>query len=191
MADVTVQRETEIKLPVDDLDQLRTRLAELGASRVGARSFESNTLFDHPDRRLRRSDRALRVRRCEGRTVLTFKGPATWLQGVRDREEIEVEVMGGEALQDVLRGAGLEPSFRYEKWRESWRLASFAVVLDDTPMGSFVEIEGSRERLPEVAQALGLDPASAAQGSYPSLWVDHRRRHPELDLPTDMVFDAP
>lgn len=180
-----------MKLPVDDLDRLRTRLAELGASRVATRSFESNTLFDHPDRRLRGSDCALRVRRCEGRTVLTFKGPATWLEGVRDREEIEVEVTDGEALQDILRGAGLEPSFRYEKWRESWRLESFAVVLDDTPMGSFVEIEGPRERLPEAVRALGLDPASAARDSYPSLWVDHRQRHPELDLPTDMVFDAP
>jgi adenylate cyclase class 2 len=77
---------------------------------------------------------------------------------------------------------------RYEKDREEWLLEDVSVVLDHTPMGSFVEVEGPPERLEEVADLLGLNVATAVRGSYVSLWMEHRARHPELDLPFDMVF---
>ena len=91
-------------------------------------------------------------------------------------------------MGEILSGLGFSVFMRYEKDREEWALEDVSVVLDHTPMGSFVEVEGPRERIPVVAELLGLKIASAVRGSYASLWLDHRERHPELDLPFDMVF---
>ena len=75
-------------------------------------------------------------------------------------------------------------------WRAGWQLGDVNIVLDRTPMGSFVEVEGPIERIEEVARAAGLDPAAAVRGSYVSLWSDFRARHPGRDLPEDMVFSS-
>ena len=39
-----------------------------------------------------------------------------------------------------------------------------------------------------LAARLGLEVADAVRASYVSLWQEHRASHPELDLPSDMVF---
>jgi adenylate cyclase class 2 len=184
------QTETEIKLPSADLSDVRRRLEGTGGRPVSGRRFEHNTLFDDVDGRLQRSGRALRLRRSGGRVLLTLKGPARWSGGVREREELEVVVSDDGALSAILDRLGLEPRFRYEKWRECWRLEDSLVALDETPLGAFVEIEGPAPELPGAALRLGLDPASATRSSYPELWVEHRERHPELELPVDMVFDS-
>ena len=77
---------------------------------------------------------------------------------------------------------------RYEKYRESWRLAEVRVDLRHTPMGDFLELEGPADSLAASARGLGLDPTLAVAKSYISLWRDHRRRHPGLGR--DMVFDS-
>jgi len=78
--------------------------------------------------------------------------------------------------------------FLAKKDREEWLLEQCSVVLDHTPMGDFVEVEGPPERLERVARLLGLDAETAVRGSYVSLWVEYRELHPELDLPANMVF---
>ena len=122
-----------------------------------------------------------------GRGVrLTLKGAARFDGGVKIRDELEVEADDAELLEGILRGLGFEPWMRYEKDREAWRLGEVEVVLDHTPMGGFVELEGEAELLAGAARRLGLDADDAVRGSYVSLWAEERRRRPEL--PHDMVF---
>jgi adenylate cyclase class 2 len=185
-----VPTETEVKIPVADLGAVRDRLVAAAATCVRRSERETNVLFDRADGRLKAAGSALRVRRYGGRWVLTYKGPSTYRGGVREREELELEVADGDTLAAIFAHLGLEPDLRYEKDREVWRLGPVEVVLDHTPLGDFVEIEGRAEEIGPAALALGLDPSDAVRGSYVRLWERRRSEHPELGLPRDMVFAA-
>ena len=180
--------ECELKIPVDDLDEIHRRLATTEAEQLNAAEHEVNILFDTASGQLATSGRVLRVRRVGPRHVLTFKGPATYDGAVKQRREIELEISSSERISELLHALGYAPSMRYEKYRESWRLGEVRVELDHTPMGDFVELEGQTGSLEATARRLGLDPTLAVAQSYIGLWQDHRRRHPGLGR--DMVFTS-
>ena len=66
--------ETEAKIPVADHEPLRARLIQLGASAQG-QQLQVDIYFDTPEDRLRKTDRALRLRCVNQKNVLTYKGP--------------------------------------------------------------------------------------------------------------------
>ncbi len=126
--------ETEIKFRVDDLDGLTHRLKAAGFTLQTPRSFETNVLYDTPDRRLRSRTEILRIRNYAGRCLLTHKRlPDPGVPGERSfspgwnsrpgedthkhRVETETEISDGHALAQVFHSIGLDPAFRYEKWR--------------------------------------------------------------------------
>ena len=182
--------ETELKIPVGDLEAVRRRLkASAGARQVHAREREENTLLDTVDGELAAADRVLRLRRIGDCQLLTLKGPASFDGVIKSREELELVINDTEMMTSIFERLGFVPVVRYEKDRESWLADGVTVTLDHTPMGDFVELEGPADRLVALASDLGLDPNAAVTGSYISLWQEHRRAHPELDLPSDMAFE--
>jgi adenylate cyclase class 2 len=60
------------------------------------------------------------------------------------------------------------------------------VVLDDTPLGLFAEIEGDEASLRALARELGVSEDRFLSASYASLWEQARRLEPSL--PFHMVF---
>jgi adenylate cyclase class 2 len=180
--------ETELKIPVPDLAPVREALQQTRAELVHPSAREENVLFDTADGRLEASGRVLRLRRYGDQRLLTLKGPVSYQGGIKMRREDETLVADADRLQAILEDLGFEAVSRYEKDRESWRFGRMAVVLDHTPMGDFVEVEGPPEELAAAALSLGLDPDQAVRGSYPSLWREYRLRHPDQELPSDMVF---
>jgi len=180
--------EAEIKIPVEDIETVREALVEAGATTVHAMAREVNLLLDTGDGRLQEAGNILRLRRYGSRNILTFKGPAVYHGSVKERPEHETEIENAERMLEILDHLGLRAVARYEKDREMWLVDEISVVLDHTPMGDFVEVEGPRDRLQTAARSLGLDPSTAVRGSYLSLWREHRSRHPEHNLPVDMVF---
>jgi adenylate cyclase class 2 len=180
--------ESELKLHVEDLDQLRERLRGSGAELLHGPLREVNLLFDSSDNVLATSGRALRLRTIGDRHLLTFKGVARYLGQIKQREEIEVELRDHDSMVGVLARLGFSRKLRYDKDRESWRLGAVMIALDHTPLGDFAEVDGPEAELDRVARLIGLDPCSAIRDSYPGLWQKHRSRHPELQLPSDMVF---
>jgi adenylate cyclase class 2 len=183
-----VSLESELKIPVTDLEQVRGYLQRARAVMVQSMAREVNILLDTDDGRLRKAGCVLRLRRHGDRRLLTFKGPADFRGAIKERPEHETEVFDLENAVEIFRELGFTISMRYEKDREEWLLDDVSVVLDRTPMGSFVEVEGPPEKLGETADLLGLNVNSAVRDSYASLWLAHRERHPELGLPCDMVF---
>ncbi len=182
--------ETELKIPVGDLDAVRRRLAASpGAHQAHPVEREVNTLLDTVDGQLATAGRVLRLRRIGDRRQLTLKGPASFEGTIKHREELELDVDDAQVLAEILKRLGFGPVIRYEKDRESWRVDGVTVALDHTPMGDFVELEGPADRLVALASGLGIDPERAVRDSYISLWQEHRRAHPELGLPRDMVFE--
>jgi adenylate cyclase class 2 len=180
--------ESELKIPVTDLDRVRAALQRARACVNQPMMREINLLLDTQNNRLREAGSLLRLRQYGERKILTFKGPASYRGAIKVRAEYETEITDLPRMIDVFEHLGFSVFIRYEKDREEWSLEEFSVVLDHTPMGDFVEVEGPPDRLESTAHLLGLDPARAARGSYISLWLEYRQLHPELDLPADMVF---
>jgi predicted adenylyl cyclase CyaB len=175
-----------MKIPVASLDQVRHRLAALGAERREPETAEENWVLDDDRGTLGHAGLLLRVRRWGDRGWLTYKGLASFAAGVKSREEVECAVSDAGALLDILARIRMRVVRRYEKRRETWRLGAVEVALDVTPMGCFVELEGPPGDLTGRASALGLDPARAVRGSYLELWREYRRSRPEV--PEDMLF---
>jgi adenylate cyclase, class 2 len=183
--------ETEIKFRVADLADLNARLIATGFHLQTARSFESNVLYDTPDRRLRSQTEILRVRSYAGRWVLTHKrlpidGPGE--DRHKHRIETETEVANGQALADLFLSLGLVAAFRYEKWRTEWHDGEGHCVIDETPIGDYAELEGPSEWIDRIAARLGIDPAQFITLSYGRLFDLWREQH-RSDA-TDLTFAA-
>lgn len=191
--------ETERKYLDVDLAQVATRLAQLEAVSRGLH-FESNTIFDTPDLSLCSRDRLLRLRLQEwprrSRHVLTFKYPCAatpGLENVKAREELELGVEDGAVMAQIFIQLGYIVVARYEKLRESWRLAAegstWSVELDTLPFGHVVEIEGDPARMDAIADLLGLDKTKISLKTYHVLNQDWRRQK-GLDSTRDLLFES-
>jgi len=171
-------KETEIKLAVSDATAARARLRRLGFVIRQPRRFEQNTLFDTTAGALRRRGVMLRLRSVNRRHWLTFKGPAEGSQRYKVRPEFEIELADAVAGKRILAGLGFEPVFRYEKYRTVWGPPGVGgeAMLDETPIGNFLELEGSRAWIRSVARALGAGPEHFITRTYTELFTNWRRR---------------
>lgn len=180
--------EIEAKIPVKDLDALYERLLREADKTILDHAFEQNFRFDTVDERLSGLHQVLRLRSCGGETILTWKGPGSSTANLAVREEIETRLSDGAASCDILTRLGFFIVFRYEKIRGEFYWRSVSVMLDETPMGCFVEIEGENEpQIQRAALDLGLDYSQSVSESYQKLWRNWCRLHPEDD-PKAMVF---
>ena len=158
--------EREAKFYLSDLSALEARLQSIGARRIKPRVHEMNLRFDTPSQDLTRTFQVLRLRQ-DSQVRLTYKGPGKIEAGVRNREEIEFAVGSFEAARNFLQALGYQVSFVYEKCRTRYELNDVEVVLDETPIGHFVEIEGPDGIVIRAAAAhLGLDWEARITESY-------------------------
>jgi adenylate cyclase class 2 len=168
---MTGRTETEVKLRVGSPETVRRRLAGLGAVLARERHFEDNLLLDDAERSLRAAGCVLRLRTTPLAAVLTFKGPREVTNGIRSREERETKVESAEVVLAILRQLGFTPVFHYQKYRESWSYRGQEIEVDETPVGSFLEIEGDAAGIAKVAAELGYQPADYVSESYVGLFL--------------------
>jgi adenylate cyclase class 2 len=188
--------ETEIKFRVDDLATLAQRLPAAGFRLQTPRTFESNVLYDTPDRQLRARTEILRIRSYAGRCTLTSKQPPVSSSGGtqqdidrhKHRIETETGIAHGDALAEIFLSLGLVAAFRYEKWRTEWTDSEGHCVIDETPIGDFAELEGSPRWIDTAATRLGVDPAQYITLSYGRLFDLWREQH--LSSAQDLTFAA-
>src|SRR5262245_8801686 len=167
--------ETEIKFRIEDMRALSARLPETGFRLITPRTHETNTLFDLPGRQLRRKGSLLRIRRYGNRLLTTFKGRAV-VGRYKSRREIETAVEDGKTLTAILESAGFKPAFSYEKFRSEWSDGQGHLLIDETPIGSFGEIEGPGEWIDVIARRLEISPAHYITDSYAVLFLKWKRR---------------
>jgi adenylate cyclase class 2 len=152
---------------------LRSLLRKRGAKLEG-KYDEENYRFGGPGKSTRRTTLRLRVLNGGPHGVLTAKGPARFVGGVKIREETEVDVKDVHATLDLLSQLGFQVEFTYKKHRAMWTLDGVvSVTLDTLEFGSFVELEGPLEVLPEKARSLDFDPKDALKDSYSVLARKH------------------
>jgi len=181
-----IEIEIKLRLP-EDLSEIRKKLRRLRFRIRKRRAFESNILFDDIKRRLRKHGKLLRVRRTGKRGLLTFKGPSEQSR-YKKRWEIETEFPDGDVLERILVQIGYHPVFRYEKYRTEYTRGSAAgeVLLDETPIGNFLELEGRPRWIERTAKLLGYSRADYINRSYGYLYLAYCRER--RVRPKDMIF---
>ena len=194
-------KEIEIKLPVRDMKAFERKIKKLGGKSIGSRSgrvHEFNVIFDTPDGGLAKHGQLLRIRTetpqgsgkkaAPSRVILTFKQPS--VRGVDEegdrfkvREETEVEVIEAGPLRKIFEGLGLRGWFSYEKYRTTWKLGAsqrwakdLLIELDETPAGTFVELEGPPEAIDKAAAALGYSRKDYLLKNYLALYAEECKR---------------
>lgn len=178
-------REIEAKFPLDNRRKIVAKLEDAGAEKLYPETFEDNIILDRRGE-LRTRGALLRVRQFGRYTIVTFKGPVSYSGGVRSREEVQTGIEGFERAIALFEALGFRPTFRYQKMREVWRVGSSEVMLDKTPIGDFMEIEGAENEIETIARTLELDMNDAIRASYVELYRKERRVR--ADLPENMIF---
>jgi adenylate cyclase class 2 len=178
--------EREIKLGFPDAEQARRAILAAGATPLRGRRLQEDYLLDTHDDELRRRRCVLRVRVECGKTLLTFKGPVQ-TSPMKLRDEMETIIGDGLLLMSVLEQLGFRVWFRYEKYREEFAHEDVTLAVDETPVGTFVEIEGSERGIRHMAEALARNPTDYVTDSYRGLYVKHCERNGLP--PSDMLFE--
>jgi adenylate cyclase class 2 len=197
--------EIELKFPVDDLVRLQSRLPALGFHLDTPRTFEQNTLYDTPTRTLRESKQLLRLRHYGGLWTVTHKRPASPGNGAETcgsaavmykvRIETETRIDDGPALAAIFEQLGYSPVFHYEKFRTEWSQATAGIegplfptsdplaelshghlVLDETPIGNYAELEGPTAWIDDTLAKLSIDPGICITDSYGKLFLAWKER---------------
>jgi adenylate cyclase class 2 len=192
-------RETEVKVRVDNLSDARSRLKKAGLQLTHSRALEDNFLLDTPDRSLRKQRSILRLRRYGRQWIVTFKGTPSQDEVYKSRVEIEMGVSEPHQIRKIFESLGYHVAFRYQKYRTHYApvlrdeqtqrkrvRTGYEVVLDETPIGIYLELEGSRKWIDQIAAKLGYTRSDYITKSYGALYLEDCQR--KKVKPGDMVF---
>jgi adenylate cyclase, class 2 len=180
--------ETEIKLSVPDVRTARKLLRTAGFRIARRRVFERNVVFDTPGLALHQASTLLRLRQAGRETMVTYKGKPVPGKH-KSREELEVSVPDATMMGAIFERLGYKPVFRYEKYRTEYRLERGAgmATLDETPVGVYLELEGSPAWIDRMARRMGFPEQAYITASYGRLYLDRCR---EMAVPPgNMVFE--
>jgi adenylate cyclase class 2 len=177
-------REVEIKLAVSGAAEARCMLRAAGFRVSKRRVFEKNTVFDTSSQTLRKSGRLLRVRETGeigkiGKIAkLTYKGPPD-VGKHKSREELELDISDTRTIGAIFDRLAYHPAFRYEKFRTEFRqrgpsgIATGGVAtVDETPIGVYLELEGSPAWIDRTARKLGFAEKDYITASYARLYME-------------------
>jgi adenylate cyclase class IV len=138
------------------------------------------------------------------RQILTFKSPTP--EQLADpshrhpsfgtykvRQEIEAEVVDSANLTKIFEGLGMRGWFRYEKYRTTYQLPTakawsrgLLIEVDETPIGTFVELEGPPGAIDRAATELGYSKRDYILTNYLALYAEDCRRKGQQ--PQNMLF---
>lgn len=189
--------EIELKFKVEDLAELESRLPGLGFNLDTPRTFEQNTLYDTPGRELRAVKQILRLRQYGDIWTVTHKRLPNSQAAESGRYKIRVEtesvVEDGPALATIFEQLGFVATFQYEKFRTEWSQsasvdthpacgenfcepdlpppAQYHLVIDETPIGDYAELEGPPEWIDRTLALLGVNLSACTTDSYGRLFL--------------------
>ena len=171
--------EIEIKIPVADIPEIISRVLSLGFEKIQKKTYEYNIVFDTPDGNLRKKSQLLRLRKWGDLSQITFKKPVSVNhreEQYKIREETEITVSEFNKTQKILLNLGYHIFFIYEKYREIYRHDEILIMIDQTPIGNYIEIEGYPADIDTVSKNLGFTKSDYIVDSYYSLF---RQQNPE------------
>ncbi len=168
-------KEVEIKFQIVDVARLTRALKRAGFKPITPSTHEMNVLYDLPGQKLGKRGEMLRLRQYGDKWVLTHKAKGNSGRH-KTRVERETRVENGEEMEQILRTLGFTPSFRYEKYRAEWSDGKGHVVVDNTPIGDFGEIEGPARWIDRTAKVLGVASKDYITQTYAPMFFEWKRR---------------
>ncbi|MBN1841221.1 MAG: class IV adenylate cyclase [Deltaproteobacteria bacterium] len=178
--------EIEVKFYLHDVNSVRERVLSMGAAFSG-RFFETNICFEDAAKSFKNQDILLRLRK-DDKARLTFKSPPDHPdRDFKIYRELEIEVDDFDTCRAVLEGIGFHPEQTYEKWRETFILADTKLLIDTTPYGVFLEIEGQKSDILDITNRLDLKWEERILLNYLEIF-EIIRREEALSF-SDMTFD--
>jgi len=138
------------------------------------------------------------------RQILTFKRPTAQQTAAHTsrypsfgshkvRDEIEAQVTESGNLIKIFEGLGMRGWFRYEKYRTTYQLPAakswargLLIEIDETPIGTFVELEGPPAAIDRAATELGYSKRDYIVTNYLGLYAEDCRRKGQQ--PQNMLF---
>lgn len=140
--------EVEQKFPVDELQIIEAKLAELNVH-VEPPVRQVDRYFNHPQRDFGKTDEALRLRQVGDENFITYKGPK--IDAItKTRRELELRLGSGahmiEPFAELLKALGFREVATVKKTRRKatlqWEKHEIEIALDQVErVGSFVELE--------------------------------------------------
>jgi adenylate cyclase class 2 len=184
--------EVEQKFPIADVDAFKRAVASIGGT-LQRTERHADTYYNHPSRDFAESREALRIRRVDGKPLITYKGPK--MAGpIKARQEMEWRLDPGDAngnqTESLLNLLSFRKVATVEKTRQTFLLPAEdsgdeasqpLVVLDQVSgLGMFVEIElvvanqtnveDARAQIGQLAATLGL--TTDEQRSYLTMLLE-------------------
>jgi len=185
--------ENEVKIRIDEIDAFRANLQRLKPQVISVRHFEDNYVLDFPDGRIRGRGCLLRVRITRETGLLTFKAAAAAGGPFKTRQELETPLLDGAAALDILQRIGMQVWFRYQKYREEFCVAlgrstrnEVHVALDETPVGTYAELEGPGDSIRNLAEKMGISEKQFLRDSYYALYIRYCQERGQN--PAHMIF---
>lgn len=169
-------KEIEIKFRIENLRGLNRKLKAAGFRLQTRRTHEMNTLYDLPGQPLRRGGELLRLREYGGKWTLTHKAKGVSKRH-KSRLELETKIDDGRQMNAILSALSFRPTFKYEKFRAEWSDGTGHVVVDETPIGEFGEIEGPARWIDRTARVLQVRPEQYITKSYAELFMDWKKKN--------------
>jgi adenylate cyclase class 2 len=197
--------EIEIKLRIANIPEILRKIKNLHAI-PQPRVQEENTLYDTPQSHLRRRKMLLRLRvetsanhnartsRAKERVILTSKAPLPPQQDNKSShykiraEREQASPTSPRQYAKALIALGFRPTFRYDKFRTTFRLPNLHLDLDETPAGIYLELEGTPKAIDRAAKALGFTKKAYLRATYWDLYSAACRRRGTK--PKNMLFAA-
>ena len=161
--------EIEVKIRIEHLDGIKEQIQSQDVELIKERHSQDDTFYDWPSFDLRKKRHALRVRKINNKTFLTFKGPEQKSRKFKIREEFETEVKNEKHLRKIIKSLGLQPVFQYQKFRTVYRKKKLTICLDETPIGDFLELEGQQSEIVRFARALNFSKDDFIKKDYVQL----------------------
>src|SRR5271170_3893118 len=168
-------KEIEIKFRIKNLHALTRALRQAGFKQITPSTHEMNSLYDLPGEKLRKRGELLRLRKYGDVWLLTHKAKGKAGRH-KVRVELETRVENGQQMDTMLRALGFAPTFRYEKFRAEWSDGKGHVVVDETPIGNFGEIEGPSRWIDRTAQALQVARSDYITTTYSELFFEWKKQ---------------
>lgn len=165
-----IETEKKYRLTKEQYEQIIEILTELSAEFEGE-DFEENTLYGGGILNEQRA--VLRVRKIEGKTILTYKRRIQNNLDIKQHNEFETAVADAQMIEKIIENLGFSKGLVYEKRRKTWKFRQTEVVLDELPFGLFMEIEGAITAIAEAEMFLEAENFETEHETYPRLTLKH------------------
>lgn len=152
--------EIELKFLISDYQEVFNAILSIGEHEKTA--YELTVMYDNDKKTLYEDDSRLRLRKIidlkddEESCELSYKKPKT-REGIKVEEEMEVETSSFKDSEEILARLGYHNVSSYERIRETFKVKTCKVTLDNFPFGYILEIEGEEEDIKNVAKRLNFN----------------------------------